>query len=58
MIGMANLPLYRDDETCEVDDAELLADLDAAMEEAKRGEGMDAFQHLRQVREAACGDDK
>jgi plasmid stabilization system protein ParE len=29
---------------------EELADLDAAMEEAKRGEGMDAFEFLRQLR--------
>ena len=29
---------------------EELADLEAAMEEAKRGEGMDAFEFLRQLR--------
>jgi hypothetical protein len=29
---------------------EELADLDAAMEEAERGEGMDAFEFLRQLR--------
>jgi len=37
---MANAPLdHQDDESVEIDDPELLAELDAAMEEAERGEG-------------------
>jgi hypothetical protein len=33
-----------------VDDPELQAALDAAIEESDRGEGMDAFEFLRQLR--------
>jgi hypothetical protein len=37
---MANVPLdHEEDEGVEIDDPELLAELDAAMEEAERGEG-------------------
>ena len=37
---MANVPLDdREEEGVEIDDPELLAELDAAMEEAERGEG-------------------
>jgi DNA-binding protein YbaB len=38
-------------DTVDVEDPELLAELDAAMEEAERGEGMDAFEFLRQLRD-------
>jgi len=33
-----------------IDDPELQAELDAAIEELDRGEGMDAFEFLRQLR--------
>jgi hypothetical protein len=48
---MANVPLDHRDDEIEIDDPELLEELDAAMEEAERGEGMDAFEFLRQLRE-------
>ena len=49
---MANVPLdHKQEQSVEIDDPELLAELDAAMEEAERGEGMDAFEFLRQLRE-------
>ena len=38
-------------DTVDIDDPELLAELDAAMEEAERGEGMDAFEFLKQLRD-------
>ena len=34
-----------------IDDPELQAELDAAIEELDRGEGMDAFEFLRQLRQ-------
>jgi hypothetical protein len=34
-----------------VDDPELQAELDAAIDELDRGEGMDAFEFLRQLRQ-------
>lgn len=33
-----------------IDDPELQAELDAAIEESERGEGMDLFEFLRQLR--------
>ena len=54
---MANVPLdHQEDEGVEIDDPELLGELDAAMEEAERGEGMDAFEFLRQLREGTWRD--
>jgi hypothetical protein len=54
---MANVPLDdKEEEGIEIDDPELLAELDAAMEEAERGEGMDAFEFLRQLREGTWRD--
>jgi hypothetical protein len=48
---MANVPLDRDDEGVEIDDPELLAELDAAMEEADRGEyGRDLEEILAEFR--------
>ena len=45
---MANVPLdHQEDEGIEIDDPELLAELDAAMEEAERGEG-EPWQIVRQ----------
>ncbi|MEA2239392.1 MAG: hypothetical protein QOC81_4116 [Thermoanaerobaculia bacterium] len=38
-------------DTVDIEDPELLAELDAAMEEAERGEGMDGFEFLRQLRD-------
>jgi hypothetical protein len=37
-------------------DADELAELDAAMEEAERGEGMDAFEFLKQLRDGTWRD--
>jgi hypothetical protein len=49
---MANVPLdHQEDEGVEIDDPELLAELDAAMEEAERGEyGRDLEEILAEVR--------
>jgi hypothetical protein len=38
-------------DSIDIEDPELLAELDAAMEEAERGEGMDAFEFLEQLRD-------
>jgi CheY-like chemotaxis protein len=38
-------------EAIDIEDPELLAELDAAMEEADRSDGMDAFEFLRQLRQ-------
>lgn len=37
--------------------AEELAELDAAIEEAERGEGMDGFEFLKQLREGTWRDE-
>ena len=49
---MANAPLdHQDDESVEIDDPELFAELDAAMEEAERGEyGRDLEDILAEFR--------
>jgi hypothetical protein len=49
---MANVPLdHQDDEGVEIDDPELLAELDAAMEEAEREEyGRDLDEILAEFR--------
>ena len=49
---MANVPLdHQDDEGVEIDDPELLAELDAAMEEVANGEfGRDLDQILAEFR--------
>ena len=51
---MAELPIEQ--EGVEIDDPELLAELDAAMEEVERGEGVDAFDFLRQLRDGTWRD--
>jgi len=48
-------PLIETEEEVELS-AEELADLDAAMEEAERGEGMDGFEFLKQLREGTWRD--
>jgi CheY-like chemotaxis protein len=53
---MANVPLDHHDDESEIDDPELLVELDATMEEAERGEGMDAFEFLRQLRDETWRD--
>ena len=51
---MANVPLDdKEEEGVEIDDPELLAELDAAMEEAERGEfGRDLEEILSEFRSA------
>jgi hypothetical protein len=51
---MAELPI--EEEGVEIDDPELLAELDAAMEEVERGEGTDAFEFLKQLRDGTWRD--
>jgi hypothetical protein len=39
-----------EDAAITIEDPELLAELNAGLEEAERGEGMDAFEFMRQLR--------
>jgi len=39
-----------EDAAITIEDPELLAELKAGLEEAERGEGMDAFEFMRQLR--------
>jgi len=54
---MSERPIGIEREGIDIADPDLLADLDAAMEEAERGEGMDAFEFLKQLREGTWRDD-
>lgn len=47
---MSERGIETEQDEIDIEDPELLADLDAAMEEAERGEGTDAFEFLRQLR--------
>ena len=47
---MSERAIEIEQEAIDIEDPELLAELDAAMEEAERGEGMDGFEFLRQLR--------
>ena len=48
---MSERPIEIEQEGVDIEDPELLSELNAAMEEADRGEGMDAFEFLRQLRD-------
>jgi hypothetical protein len=47
---MKRLPSEIEEEIIDIDDSELLAKLNSGLEEAERGEGMDAFEFMRQLR--------
>jgi hypothetical protein len=47
---MKRLPSEIEEEIIDIDDSELLAELNSGLEEAERGEGMDAFEFMRQLR--------
>jgi len=48
-------PLIHSDEEVELSDEEL-AEVNAGIEEAERGEGMDGFEFLKQLREGTWRD--
>jgi len=53
---MSERPIEIEEEGIDIEDPELLAELDAAMEEVERGEGMDGFEFLKQLREGTWRD--
>jgi|GEM_PF-1683495 len=53
---MSERSIEIEEEGIDIEDPELLAELDAAMEEAERGEGMDGFEFLKQLRDGTWRD--
>jgi hypothetical protein len=53
---MSEREIETEQDEIDIEDPELLAELDAAMEEAERGEGTDAFEFLSQLRDGTWRD--